>query len=294
MYSETYNYIINLPNIKYYLLIFSLSILALLLFINWSNGKYFSLFPVYEPVVVNSNLVSKINNSKHNNMHRIYYINLEKSKKRNENFLSKLDLNVWQPLRVDACSPQIMPKIISPSLCSAVINTEYACLASHLKAIHTAYMNGENYAIIAEDDAKIINDIDWKLLINSAPNNWDLLQMHTCCVVFDKISQSYYDSPNILWVKTKNIIPSAAFYIISRKCMFYLLSKYMHNFVKPWDQITYIDLRSSEVNCQADLILFHDIERYICTQSYITTDDSESTIHWLHNFNFNIQGKMNK
>jgi GR25 family glycosyltransferase involved in LPS biosynthesis len=194
---------------------------------------------------------------------------------------------------VEACTPKTMPKFISPLMCSTVMDTEYACIASHLKAIHTAYMNNEKYAIIAEDDAMIIKDIDWNLLLKSAPNNWNLLQMHTCCIPFlhfDKKSNSYQNSSDILWVKTNNIIPSAAFYIINRVGMFILLNRFIPNFNKNWDQITHIDLSLAEVNCQADLILFHNIERYICMQTYITIDDSPSTIHWSHNFNYNIQG----
>ncbi len=255
------------------------------------NNIWFGVLARYEPVVVDSDLVATLARSTHTKQLDLYYINLRRSVDRNGRFLSRLS-PAWNPIRIEADSPETMPEMKSPMLCFTIVDTEYACLASHLKARHAAYHSGAPYAIIAEDDAIIKKDIDWELLMATAPAGWDLLQLHTCCIPphFNRTSLSLHDSDDTLWVKTGSIIPSAAFYIVSREGMRKALSQFIGDFDKPWSEIHQIDLTSSKVNCHADMALFDGMDRYICTQSYVTTEQGKSTIHWSHDaFMFGVQ-----
>jgi GR25 family glycosyltransferase involved in LPS biosynthesis len=273
-----------------YILIF---ILLLGCIIAYFNNKLYGLLANYKPIVVDSTLVELIHNSNHTQLLNLYYINLERSTDRKTRFLDRLNNN-WNPIRVDACSPQTMPKIVSPMICFTITDTEYACLASHLKARHAAYRNQDRYAIIAEDDAIIKNNIDWELLMATAPPDWDVLQLHTCCIPqhnFNRTSLALRDSNEVLWVQTESIIPSAAFYIVSRSGMHKALQRFIgDDFDKPWEQINVLDLTLSNVSCHADITLFSDMNRYICTQSFVTTEQSTSTIGWAHDtFMFGVQ-----
>lgn len=220
----------------------------------------------------------------------IYYINLDASKDRNARFLDRLEKTLI-PIRVPAVTPETIPKLIKPSIkCITTIDTEYACLASHLKAIHKAYHDGREWAIISEDDAVINHNVDWLELIKSAPTNWDVLQIHTCCIprnAFNKqtIFKNFSDENN-LWVSTSDIVPSCAFYIINVSGMIKILSEYVRGHENNnWYDIDCIDLRSTKINCQADLILFHKLQRYVCTYQFVDVDKSKSTIHWTHDWN---------
>ncbi len=239
------------------------------------------------PINTEMTVIKSVVTSRNDTLTNIYYINLTKSADRNHRFLSELD-KTMNPIRVDAISPSTLPIIKKPLLkCRLMLDSEYACMASHLKAIHTAYHDNQSWAIIAEDDAIIKKNINWGRLVDSAPTDWDILQIHTCCVLQNKNNKQsffkYFDDECNLWIQSNDIIPSAAFYIIRRSGIQKLLQKYVvgyenHN----WNDIDKIDLRSSSIQCQADLLLFDQMKRYVCTYSLIDIDKSKSTIHWSH------------
>lgn len=271
-----------------YAVAFALVVSAIVLYF---NNIWFGVLANYEVVVKDDRLVGMVGTSTHTTPLNLYYINLDRSVDRKQRFLERL-APAWVPIRVVADSPDTMPEMVSPAICFTIVDTEYACLASHLKARHMAYRNGEPFAIIAEDDAVITKDIDWELLMSTAPQGWDVLQLHTCCIPehFNRTSLALHNSNDALWVKTDSIIPSAAFYIMSRAGMLKALTRFIGDFDKPWEQIDRIDLTSSQVNCHADMALFNGMERYICMQSYVTTEQGKSTIHWSHDaFMFGVQ-----
>lgn len=266
------------PNIIYFLSII-FCIIGLILYF---NNIWFGVLTRFKPTVVNQELVSLIRNSKPMNKIDLFYINLDKSIDRRNRFLGRL-ASYWNPVRVHADTPLTMPKITSPLICFTIVDTEYACLASHLKARHMAYHQGLDYVIIAEDDAIIKQDIDWDFLISTAPKDWELLQLHTCCTPphWNRKSMGMFEDDSTLWVSTDSIIPSAAFYVINRQGMYKNLDRFVKGFEGPWRNVS-IDLSSSTVNCHADMTLFTGIKRYICTERFITTESGKSTIHWSH------------
>lgn len=271
------------------LIIFTIALIFVFLIVipKFIEHYYKSFTPIY----ISSELNKSIINSHNATPTNIYYINLERSADRRTRFVNHLD-NTMIPIRIDAVSPKTLPVITRAFKCMTTIKTEDACIASHIKAIHTAYHKGEQWAIIAEDDAMIVKNIDWRQLIHSAPLEWDVLQMHTCCLSgsVSKRVREYILDDSILWLHTKNVLPSTALYIISRQGMEKILSQLVVGYQQPiWDNITKLDFTSAEVNCQADLLLFDIVERYLCAYPLVDIYEDDSTISWTHT-NYNSYG----
>jgi GR25 family glycosyltransferase involved in LPS biosynthesis len=217
--------------------------------------------------------INEIVSSKNSTMMNIYYLNLEKSKDRNERFFSDImDYNTFNPIRIDAVSPETLPEIKKSSNFSNnnLKKTEDACMASHFKAIHTAYHNNEEYALICEDDA-ILDNIDYRKLISTAPDDWEILQLYIylgCNYFTNIIIQNIFDNKNSLWISTKNNLFSslsgAVCYIINRKAMYRILSQFVVGFENPnWNEIIALDYTSTNSKLQADFIFLHQAVNFI-------------------------------
>lgn len=247
--------------------------------------KFFCLFISTTEVETDYETISRILESQNQTPVDVYYINLASSKDRNRRFISHLHHSL-NPIRIEAVSPATLPAIRSPLLCSTVVATEYACLASHLKAIHRAYHDNKQCAIIAEDDALMRKNIDWQMLMDSAPADWEILQLHTRIMfkrLFNPKLWSLFDRKDNLWAYSGDIVPSCACYIIRRGAMRKLLLKYVVGYESPrWSDVQMLDFRTTKLNCQADLMLYHDMIRYLCTYPLIDIAESKSTIHWIH------------
>ena len=58
---------------------------------------------------------------------------------------------------------------------------EFACLVSHIKAIRRAYSEGDNIAVIAEDDMRFHTEFfdSFYEKVDTAPPDWEVLQLYT-------------------------------------------------------------------------------------------------------------------
>lgn len=94
--------------------------------------------------------------------------------------------------------------------------SELGCTLSHLYAIKTAYDNGNEYAIICEDDIYLGICQMWKFklndIINNAPDGWGLLQLYT----FRNNITDYKV------YKEWNYNYSTLVYLVNRDCMRYI------------------------------------------------------------------------
>ena len=159
----------------------------------------------------------------------MYYINLEKSKDRNDAMLKqKKEFNL--PLeRVEAVNGYELEStkndsfFIKPSQKINFINlfseTEnfkatIGCTLSHIKAIHTALENDDKLAIIMEDDTSLITYNHWskkiKKIIKKAPPSWRIINLYHFCQ--NKISNTFISN-------MENTCASASCYIINNKGM---------------------------------------------------------------------------
>ena len=98
---------------------------------------------------------------------------------------------------------------------------ELATCMSHLKAIRTAYKNGDDIALVLEDDVMLDDrfvETSWDL-VSAAPKNWEVLQLY---VQHPKMVGHFNHllDPWIFW-QSKNWAASA--YFINRKGMEKLL-----------------------------------------------------------------------
>lgn len=177
------------------------------------------------------NILKKIDygNPKKNFKIPMYYINLEKSKDRNDAMLKQKKKYNLPLERVDAVNGYefkdtkndsffIKPsqKINFINLFPDIENIKpiIGCTLSHIKAIHTALENDNKLAIIMEDDTSLITYNHWskkiKKIIKKVPPSWRIINLFHLC--HNKKSQKFISNK-------ENTCSSAVCYIINKKGM---------------------------------------------------------------------------
>lgn len=125
----------------------------------------------------------------------IYYINLDRSLDRYKSMEEQIKFyDIKNIFRISAVDGKKLENLrngkieISPGKFFTYINkatkfspAELGCTLSHLKSIYTAYTNGDEYAIITEDDIGFGLVPFWqknlKDIINEAPKDWQILSL---------------------------------------------------------------------------------------------------------------------
>jgi glycosyl transferase family 25 len=172
----------------------------------------------------------------------IYYINLDRSiERRNlmENNLEKYGIKAKRISAIDGGNIERKYETdITPNLKEGEINGikyvsehsnittyELGCTLSHLKAISQAYNDGNNLALIFEDDIGLDLIPHWKktlpeIIERDFPTDWNIVNLNPTCSIFknNKIL-SYKDTQ--CWLTTA--------YIINRKGMESILSLKKNN-----------------------------------------------------------------
>jgi len=245
-----------------------------IIYSNFINNYYFDNFFVSLLNINNDNinfkqLLSPIHQKFPINL---YYINMDKSISRNNRFLNRMKkFRNYNINRIKAITPDNLNnyKINIPLHCKIMCKKEKGCLLSHIKAIQTSYNNNDNYSIIAEDDMIIKKNINWDYFISILPDDWDIIQLYYFKLPF--LNNTHFkklQKDNFL-IKTDNIIPSAAAYLINRKGMKKIL-KYTNG--------NTVDLKNHNKHCLADYVIYNKLNRYILTYPIINTEELDSTI----------------
>ena len=257
---------------KYYICI----IFIIILYFYISHLLYFELIFYYEHALPNStiDLNQLYNYGLQQNKINLYYINMKKSIERKQRFLDRMNkFNNYNIIRVNAITPNTLSNYnIQPSLiCSYTMkSTEYGCTLSHLNAIEMSYSNNDLYSLISEDDLIIKKNINWDYLISQLPNDWDIIQLYT--IPLPDIN--YFSKKSIIknnWlIKTKNSSPSTVLYLINKKGMQKVLTKYKSN--------NNIILSKHNKHCGADIIIYHNLNKYIFTIPIFEPEELDSTI----------------
>lgn len=221
-----------------------------------------------------------------------YYINLDKSINRKQRYEERLSkYSDIQTERIPAITPHDIKKYkiyISPN-CKTNSELEIACLLSHLKAIFIAYknilfnitkkINSPTYALITEDDVVVLEMPDWIKLLNSAPPNWEILQL----VASGPLAEHMYNNSPPGWQKYTHGTYCAAAYLINLQGMTSILESCVPEYksIDNWSDITTIYL-DHNANCVADHILFILANTYTYTAPLFNFEGIDSTIHPHH------------
>ena len=156
----------------------------------------------------------------------IYYINLEKSKDRDNEMINqknKYNLFLHRIEGVNGKNLQDTKKgefFLTPSKKINFVNkfesvTDEAsvigCTLSHIKAIYTAFINNNEIAMIVEDDISFITFNHWSRkigqIIKKAPLDWEIINLFHFC---EREKTNKFKS---------NLCLSTACYLINRKGM---------------------------------------------------------------------------
>jgi GR25 family glycosyltransferase involved in LPS biosynthesis len=217
----------------------------------------------------------------------VYYINMDKSKDRNEWMIQQLSKNVDRYYRVSAVNGysiqnkehDIVDGVEFYNDFKELTLPEIGCTLSHLKAIHTAYENGENIAIIMEDDVYVdmINLLDDSVeeLVKNAPEEWEILQLVYLEKKLNKSLKTFnrYSYHQHLRGNYESFTSS---YLINRKGMENILKRLGKN---PY----YLDMNTSDSGV-SDCIIYDNATTFIIEPSIVTPYNLkiESTIHTDH------------
>jgi GR25 family glycosyltransferase involved in LPS biosynthesis len=208
-----------------------------------------------------------------------YYINMPNSTDRRSRMESRFSFSQYPLTRIVAITPQTLPPIVVPSKSRESIK-EFACVMSHLKAIHTAYKNKDSYAIIMEDDVIPLRNMNLFYLFKIAhkqDKKWNIIQLYT--VVH---SWNHFESP-LLCRSIPNFTWGLGIYLINRKGMKHIL-KYYNMLDYEWDQINPVPVKFPSsvlpfVSEVAVLWASPKIRSYVLSDAMYVTEDFDSLIH---------------
>lgn len=233
-----------------------------------------------------------------------YYINLKDSVSRSKYMENQAILYNINMKRVDGINGKIINKKggkikLTPEVEIDFVNkskknsvNEIACTLSHIKAIYNAYNNGDEIAIIAEDDASLSLypywDISIEGIINKAPSDWNIICIYSSFENNEVIQQEEFVKFHI----PDNIWFGSVLYIINRKGMENVLIDILYENI--------INLDPSKIynyneDMESDTIIFYRAKNtyaYIKNSLVFTFNDTklmDSTIHIDHSENhFNV------
>lgn len=194
----------------------------------------------------------------------IYWINLDECKDRKQFMEEQFKKNNHTHTRIPAIRPSQYPFTTKKPLSLP----EYGCLLSHLKACKEVLNNSESYSVIVEDDM-IIPSFNFDKLVNTAPKDWEILQLFVInkprlAELIEKYKQG------ILWDPWYECNFSTGIYIINKKGANKLLN-------------TVTDLSKFDYKPFADAVLYRNAKTYTYTYPHFYSNlQYESVIHTGH------------
>lgn len=179
-----------------------------------------------ELILFSENINKKLKFHKYNKVsYPIYYINLDKDiirREQTEMQLQNISNNFY---RIKGVNGKNIKNKFKDTIDGISFKNEYngsslaelGCILSHIKAINTAYKNGDKISLIVEDDIKI--DLykfseSLETIVSKAPNDWEVLQLFSGNLKLLK--------DPVITIKKVNFIK---FHTDSWSCAAYLISK---------------------------------------------------------------------
>ena len=157
-----------------------------------------------------------------------YWINRQQDDFRRSAMTAWLTSSNLRHFRVDAFTPETVPHVkIQPHHLGVTTALEIACACSHLRAVKQAYDDGHSFALILEDDVRSLYRYDLNQLIDLAPGDWDVLQLHTSNARVVYGLGETYRKFHILWQEWETDHHSAGAYLINRHGMEKLIAAHL-------------------------------------------------------------------
>lgn len=183
----------------------------------------------------------------------IYYINLDRSPDRKEFIEKQFKMYGLTGTRISGIDGANIKSVFAlsdtkqvPFINKSANNSgELGCTLSHIKAIYTAYMNGDELALIIEDDSSFALAPHWpcnfKTIMSEAPKGWSIIALFG----FHPIKGHIYSPFSI----EKPFFSTSA-YIINRQGMYSVLSEILTT-----NKLTLIPI-SSPKSIQSDVLIY--------------------------------------
>jgi GR25 family glycosyltransferase involved in LPS biosynthesis len=172
--------------------------------------------------------------------------------------------------RVRARTPDDLPRVkLSARFDPSPL--QLACLASHFRALEQAVADAEDFFVVIEDDMTLHFDVDFGRLIDSAPLDWEILQLYV--VRAERLQAMYTRSYRRarLWERWQVKNHSTGAYVCSREGAQKLLARFARG--------SALDLTGFRGFPVADEVLYRSVRTYTATYPlYIENADLGSTI----------------
>jgi hypothetical protein len=177
----------------------------------------------------------------------VYWINLERDVERRTQRLGEFSTHGIRHTRIEGIL-HTSPKI--------------GCCLSHIHAIYTAYRDGCEYAIIAEDDAVWYSDSlqNIRTLVHSANitvPNWEVLQLH---YINPQLLVSMMTIPSVLQTNVflKGYFMSGAAYLICRKG----IERFLHTMVRMHSNTYEVRVSLDHPRAAAEELIYRYLQSY--------------------------------
>jgi GR25 family glycosyltransferase involved in LPS biosynthesis len=168
-------------------------------------------------------------NSKYTIPFPIYYLNMDKDTDRLDNLIKEKETYIEAKMtrirgfngkQIKNRKTDTIDGITFVNYYQDLSNSEIGCCVTHLMAINEAWKNGDQMAMIIEDDISFSSTAiipNLQEVINKAPDDWDILQLASFGSDYDVVPQT-----EIKYIKRK--YPNEAFwscgcYILNRRAM---------------------------------------------------------------------------
>ena len=251
----------------------------------------FYFYEDYRYYVNGKNLIYELgkNRSKHNNFDSVkkYYINLDRSTERNESILNEFKLhNIKNYKKIQGCDGKNIQSTYNGDFNGlkfinnkdfSIEKPELATTCSHLKAIKEAFDEGQEMAIILEDDIKFTLlpfwEKEFKKILENLPDDLEILQLtfgfgYPFGYFLKNITKpdfkEHFNSQKIK-KRSKDETFCAACYLITRKGM----EKIVNNFFK--NNVIHNNLKDFRI----DIGIFNSMKTYYLSRPLFSLDSFE-------------------
>tara|TARA_X000000950_G_scaffold288406_1_gene405029 strand:- start:2996 stop:3748 length:753 start_codon:yes stop_codon:yes gene_type:complete len=216
---------------------------------------------------------------------KFYMINRDINIKRRNNMESLYDNN--DLIRIRAYDGDLLESyddiIVNPNILKDINKYEYGCSLSHLRAIHTAYIDGNEEAFIIEDDIFNTYKNDWKYnlrdLISKAPADAE-------CILFFCINPDCSRRLIVnekLFIKKPSNCYSTGCYYIRRNGMKKIIDQYIddNNIINMTLKTNFTPQDRKKFIADNGLI-YPILNTFVCTEPTFIDECKSSTIHTIH------------